>query len=330
MRRLLLAAVTPLLGACGAPIAQPTVVAVGFSAEPSDPMPGKVAVSTGGDVWSPPVAVAPEWLTSVTRQGDRFVAIGLSGGLYDSDPTGTLWSRRQLHTSWLDAIVFPDAAPGVGFASGIDAFWRTDDGGATWVPHPPPLHYFEDFAFRDGTTGVGVEGYLVPAAGYAWRTTDGGLSWSGVATTPTGLRAVARPSAARDEYWAVGDLGVVIASTDGGVSWVDESGPARVEPLSDLTGVSFAGDDQGWMVGSHGAARRYRGTTYPLGQRWTHGSAGDWVLQGVWARSGDEAYVCGYRTFSSRGAILRTSDGGASWQTLMRNDGIFWYGIAGR
>ena len=132
------------------------------------------------------------------------------------------------------------------------------------------------------------------------------------------------------EMWAAGDAGMVLASIDGGLTWRDRSGPTRVELPSDLTDLDFTADGEGWLVGTRGAARAYRGPDVSENQRWTNGSAGDFVLQGVFAVSRDEAYACGYRSFSDRGVVLRTRDGGRNWRVLAETPGIFWYSIAGR
>lgn len=305
------------------------MVVVGFRAEAGLAVPGQAMVSHGGEAFSLPESVGDgEWLTEVTFAGDRFLAIGLSGGLWESDARGTNWNGRALHDTWLDAIAAPRAAPGILFAAGLGAFWRSDDGGETFAKHSAPGLYFEDFAFADASVGAGVEGTLAPAAGTVWWTPDGGEHWSARVAAPTALRTIAL--AGGGEMWAAGDAGTVVVSTNNGLAWRDRSGPTRVEPPSDLTDLDFTPEGEGWLVGTRGAARAYRGREFPESQRWTNGTAGDFVLQGVFAVSREEAYACGYRSYSDRGVVLRTRDGGRSWHVLAETPGIFWYSIAGR
>jgi len=310
-----------------------TVVVVGFRAEPGLAVPGQVMVSDDGETFGLPEPIGDgEWLTEVALAGDRFLAIGLSGGLWESDGRAADWTGRHLHDTWLDAISAPRGAPGVLFAAGLGAFWRSDDGGETFAEHEPPGLYFEDFAFVDAAVGAGVEGTLAPAGGTIWWTPDGGETWSARVAAPRALRAIAIAGDGEggSEMWAAGDGGTVVVSTNAGLGWRDHSGPTRVEPPSDLTDIDFASDGAGWLVGTRGAARAYRGRELPEEQRWTNGSAGDYVLQGVFAVSRDEAYATGYRSFSDRGVVLRTRDGGGSWRVLAETPGIFWYSIAGR
>lgn len=311
-----------------------TVVVVGFRAEPGLALPGQVMVSADGETFSLPEPVSAEWLTEVTSAGDRFLAIGLSGGLWESDASGTRWEGRSLQTGWLDAISAPDAAPGLLLASGLGSFWKSEDAGGTWTRRDAPGLYFEDFAFLDGATGVGVEGTIVPASGTIWWTPDGGTSWSARATAESALRtvAIADPGDGAREIWAAGDGGVVMVTTDGGLSWRDESGPMRWDELpADLTDLDFTADGEGWLVGTRGEARSYRGREVAESLRWTNGDAGgSYVLQGVLAISRDEAYATGYRSFTDRGVVLRTKDGGRTWRVLAETPGVFWYSIAGR
>lgn len=308
------------------------MVVVGFRAEPGLAVPGQVMVSDGGETFGlPEPAGGGEWLTEVTAAGDRFLAIGLGGGLWESDASVTGWTGRALHDSWLDAIAAPRAAPGVLLSAGLGAFWRSEDGGGTWVQRESPGLYFEDFAFLDAGVGVGVEGTIVPAGGTVWWTPDGGERWSAVAAAGHALRTVAVADLEAREIWAAGDGGTVLVTTNGGLSWRDRSGPGRAfESPSDLTDLDFTEDGEGWLVGTGGAARAYRGREYPEAQRWTNGDAGSFVLQGVFAVSRDEAYACGYRSFTDRGVVLRTRDGGRHWRVLAETPGIFWYSIAGR
>lgn len=308
------------------------MVVVGFRAEPGLERPGQIMVSGDGETFSLPEPVADEWLTEVTSAGDRFLAIGLSGGLWESDATGTRWESRALHSGWLDAISAPDAVPGLLLASGLGSYWKSIDAGGTWSRAETPGLYFEDFAFLDGVTGVGVEGTLVPASGTIWWTPDGGTSWSARVTARSAVRTVAIAETDAREIWAAGDGGVVMVTTDGGLSWRDQSGPMRWdEGAADLTDLDFAGDGEGWLVGTRGEARSYRGRDLAEPLRWTNGDAGgSYVLQGVFAISREEAYVTGYRSFTDRGVVLRTKDGGRTWRVLAETPGVFWYSIAGR
>ena len=306
---------------------------VGFRAVPGLAVPGQVMVSHDGESFSLPEPVGDgEWITEVTVAGDRFLAIGLSGGLWESDPTGTRWEGRALASTWLDAIAAPRAAPGTVFASGFGRVWKSEDAGATWDERASPGLYFEDFAFYDGARGVGVEGTIIPANGTIWWTPDGGASWSARASTDHAVRAVAIADEATGETWAAGDGGLVMVSSDAGLTWRDVSGPMRFdEPAAELTDLDFTGDGEGWLVGTRGEARSYRGAELDEALRWTNGDAGgNYVLQGVHAVSRDEAYATGYRSFTDRGVVLRTKDGGRHWRVLAETPGVFWYSIAGR
>lgn len=336
MKRGILLALVVLSGFSGcARTAPDPVVVVGFRAEPGLAVPGRVMTSPDGEEWTPPVAVGEdgEWLTEVTRHGDGFAAIGLSGGVYLGDATGTHWSREQVHDSWLDALKFLPGDGAIGFLAGADAWWRTADGGLSWEKHTPPGYYFEDFAFRDGLHGVGVEGYLVPARGVVWRTGDGGASWSEALEARAGLRTVAAPDPAGAELWTAGDAGTLYVSTDGGASWADAF-RWEFEPAGppDYTGLDFPDPEDGFLVGSHGVIRRYRAADgVPRADRWTRLPTGStrYVFQGVFARDAENVWACGYLAGTSTGIVLRTRDGGAHWTEDARTPGIFWYGVSG-
>ncbi len=325
-----LAMAAALLSACGEPRDR-TVVVVGFRAD-GTVEPGRVMTSAdGGEHWGLPQPLGDgEWITEIAAHGDRFLAIGFDGAVHQSDPGGVVWTRQPLHDAWLDAVHFPAGAPGVGFVSGVNATFGTKDGGESWARLPdPPNVYFEDFAFADAERGVGVAGFLVPEEGMAWATTNAGLVWRRTLLTDRGLRAVARVPGT-DEVWAAGDRGAVFVSTNGGASFADVSGPARLGPVPDFTDLDFTEDGWGWLAGSHGAMRAYRGRDLPALHRWTGGSAGDFYLHGVLAIDRDHAVACGYRTFTDRGVVIATSDGGRTWRVTAETPGIFWYGIAGK
>ena len=325
----LFAVASVLALACSAPAPRPVVV-VGFSADPAVAVPGRVMTSADGETWESPRSIGEggEWLIEITPRGDGYAAIGLKGGVYLSDGSGAAWTREAVHVSWLDALKFVPSDPSIAYLAGAGAWWRSTDAGATWSQQIPPGYYFEDFAFKDGRRGVGVEGSLEPSRGVVWLTTDGGTAWTGVAETGAGLRAVAAAGDAGAELWAAGDAGTLIVSTDGGARWSDLPWLSLTE-TPDYTAFDFPTPHAGFLVGSHGVVRAYRAAG-PVASRWTIVRTGPFVLQGVFARDAQNAWACGYRTYTDRGVILRTRDGGASWRVEVETPGVFWYGVAGR
>jgi hypothetical protein len=92
-------------------------------------------------------------------------------------------------------------------------------------------------------------GYIVGGAGYVFKTTDTGVSWTGSQVGISGrFNSVCFPMNVQTGY-AVGSGGAIRKTTDGGVSWVGQnSGTTRL-----LSGVCFPLNDQtGYAVGDNG------------------------------------------------------------------------------
>lgn len=161
---------------------------------------------------------------------------------------------------------------------------------------------------------------------------------------------------------AVGDYGLVIY-TDDGEHFLQGEVPTRAP----LTSVFFLNDQQGWAAGHDGTvlATRDAGKTWAV-LRETPGK--DQVLMGIWFADAEHGLAVGQfglalethdggKTWEERmlvegeigerhllsiiparqglllvaaeaGAVLRSSDGGASWQAIQTdNKGSFWTGI---
>ena len=96
----------------------------------------------------------------------------------------------------------------------------------------------------------GSSAWAVGDAGTLLRSTDGGASWTSVATGATGtLRAVRFRDASAG--WAVGDGGTVLYSANGGASWTLLN-TGNGQNLSDL---SVTGAEAAWAVGGNGPRR---------------------------------------------------------------------------
>src|SRR6185295_7318408 len=114
---------------------------------------------------------------------------------------------------------FPDVQHG--WAVGLDGLlMRTSDGGATWeaVRGNPAVGSLEAMGFLEALKGAGL--YSIAVEG------DYGL--------------------------AVGDLGMILVSNDGGATWKQQEDVPEEWRLRWVRGVSLAKGKNGVLVGAHG------------------------------------------------------------------------------
>ncbi|HEY6513089.1 MAG TPA: YCF48-related protein [Burkholderiaceae bacterium] len=145
----------------------------------------------------------------------------------------------------------------------------------------------------NGLTLAGQRVVAVGQRGHVLLSDDHGKTWQ-QASVPVSadLVAVSFPSAERG--WAVGHDGVVLASTDGGRSWVRQ---LDGRTLGDVLVKHYtAGGDAKWLAEA---------------QRFASQGAENPLLD-VWFDDADHGVVVG-----AFGLVLRTADGGKSWQPLM-------------
>ncbi len=212
---------------------------------------------------------------------------------------------------------------------------RSEDAGQTWTAVQTPTH----------TTLYGVSfaddrhGWAVGARGAVLRTTDGGASWTlqtvrltddegsarALDTHLFGVAAVS-PAAA----WAVGDLGAVVRSEDGGETWRRVPMPFLADgQVQDriFNAVRFSDPARGWIVGEFGTTLR----TSDGGQTWTGrrdfvDAVEDLYLFDVSPADGQRAAAVGLS-----GSVVVTEDGGATWRgrrvaTSAGLFGVSWVG----
>lgn len=134
---------------------------------------------------------------------------------------------------------------------------------------------------------------------------------------------------------AVGQRGHVLTSDDAGRNWAQ----AEVPVSSDLVAVHFPTPRDGWAVGHDGVVLQ----SVDGGRRWTRqldGRALGDLLVAAYSRSGDAKWTAEAKRFAAQGAenplldvwfsdarlghvvgafglVLRTADGGRSWEPLM-------------
>lgn len=131
----------------------------------------------------------------------------------------------------------------------------TSDGGKTWqMLDSGTDRQLLDIDFGDENVGIAVGDY-----GRIIRTADGGKTWTTIAVPPDtklppDIAEVVEPGdilfysvhfADPQHVWVVGEFGVILASSDGGQTFVPQASPVE----STLFGVFFLDAQRGWATG---------------------------------------------------------------------------------
>ena len=94
----------------------------------------------------------------------------------------------------------------------MNTFFKSTDGGQTWFPSNSDM-----FSIACTSAATCIE---VGAGGRERRTTDGGTTWSDVATAPGNNKPLTQVTCPSSSIcYAVGDRGNAMKSTDGGATW---------------------------------------------------------------------------------------------------------------
>ncbi len=141
-------------------------------------------------------------------------AVGGLGRIYKSTDSGTTWNLQVSTTSsTLREVRFIDEL--TGFAcGGSGVFLKTIDGGITWDSQTIGTESINDVSFSDALNGVAVGSW-----GTLRYTINGGITWS----TPqyTTLKHLNKITRTPNKIVVAGADGLIITSTDNGVSWTE-------------------------------------------------------------------------------------------------------------
>jgi photosystem II stability/assembly factor-like uncharacterized protein len=227
---------------------------------------------------------------------------------------------------------------------------HTPDGGQAWAAAASAVNATNaDFNAVCTTPGgaafaVGDSGFnSVSNAAVASRSADFGATWELVFIFPDvgklngSFRDVA--CVAADDLWIAGqdvcrpfcgenhdpEEVLLLRSRDGGVTWSDESAPARqaVSPVAAaLEAITFSGRDRGWAVGFW---ENHDGTRHPLiihtadgGRRWVRQrviGVDEGTLTAVAFAGTDDGMIVGH-TSDDRPLVLATANGGGTWHVV--------------
>jgi photosystem II stability/assembly factor-like uncharacterized protein len=164
-------------------------------------------------------------------------------------------------------------------------------------------------------------GWIVgtPTDGYGTiiHTRDGGQNWVRQGSSGEIPNVLLNGVWAIDtqNVWAVGEsdsgYGTILRTVDGGQHWTRQGSLAQIPDVG-LSSVSAVNGSTAWAVGTDGTILH----THDGGQNWTQQTGGtipNVELQGVYAVDAQTAWVSG-PIANSYGTMLRTVDGGVTWQ----------------
>ena len=230
---------------------------------------------------------------------------------------GNTWIWSRVTTSqnpMLESIHF--VSPQIGFTSGPQGIWRSNDGGANWFDISPPNAQGSLWGcyFKDQNLGLVVGGGCGGPQLY-YRTTDGGSTWSLFQGNEpqSGMCDLILDQASDTGY--ASSSGVIWQSTNAGQSWNvfsrSNTFNAWQEEISWL-GDSFLVPYSGLTCQGGGGGGGMCFSTNK-GQTWNRVAAPD-NLFGTYLTSATTGWACGYDR-----SVYYTSNAGRNWE--MRNCG---------
>ena len=243
--------------------------------------------------------------------GRHGVAVGAGGTVVRTADAGATWSRPPSGTTLtLNGVWFTTPDEGWAVGNGGTVI-RTLDGGRTWARL---LNVGVGDALFDVWFATPDSGWAVGAAGLILRTFDHGASWQSF-RLPTAFALHDVAFDASGDGWAVGGGGVIAGSHDHGITWFTT--PSLT--AQNLESVWRTGPSTSWAVGAQGVAPRT--VVMPDSVAWELRNVGATrQLQGVHFVTDLIGYSVGYDA-SLGGMVLRSDDGGVTWQAQASHTG---------
>jgi photosystem II stability/assembly factor-like uncharacterized protein len=208
--------------------------------------------------------------------GNNALAIeGRMGGVYKTTDGGGYW-RKVLEDDIFTVVVVAPSDPDIVYAGSAGAFYRSEDGGETWIRFSKPEGCYGPPGIRAGVPISAVvdpdDPYTVFVNNYGggcFKSTDGGRTWIDSSRGYTGaeIHAVELDPRNPNVVYAIGRSGP-FKSLDGGMNWI--------------------------------------------GLAYSPASFAEWYDVALNPREPDEVLISDEHT----GAILKSRDGGRSWRMV--------------
>jgi uncharacterized protein (TIGR03437 family) len=220
------------------------------------------ASTDGGKTWTLPAIPEAVYAVAGTAKAPATIYAGTAKSLFKSTDSGKTWvSLTGAFSLLVNALWVDPDTPSTVHAATDQGMIRSTDGGATWKlgragsywsMAASPVRASRLFAAVDTTTAPAI-----------YRSTDTGVTWSALPTSPSGVFSLAADTANPDLIYAAaaqfgfsgGGATAVYRSNDGGDSWVRVSSATIIRSTFTLTagnGVVFVGSSNGLMRSTDG------------------------------------------------------------------------------
>lgn len=225
---------------------------------------------------------------------------------------GKSWKGVTLpSTEHLESVHF--TTQNIGYVSGVDGIWKSEDGGVNWTNITPTdtLSYWGCY-FWDSNNGVVIGDGCMDYHQYFWHTTDGGNSWTQFqGDEPNSGLTDAIIINPNTEAYAVSS-GRLWISYDGGRSWEvkDTTGTTVWHEEICKFANSFLIPTSGSTCSGGGSAGGMRFSTNG-GASWTDRPAPRGPMYGTFLINQARGWACGLY-----GQVLYTDDAGQSWREM--------------
>jgi photosystem II stability/assembly factor-like uncharacterized protein len=204
-----------------------------------------------------------------------------------------------------------------GWGSGGD-FYKTTDGGQTWNGSDMS-GWAKGVDFINDLTGwiAGITASYISVSeswgdiyttingkkSTIWKTTNGGGTWTPF-VFPIAQWLYDVTLISPDKVFAVGEKGLIISTTDGGLNWTQQSDP-KYSTVS-FNAVSFESASTGYIVGDKGTILKTNDGGITWKQKGNIGTTN--ALNSVFFINDSTGWAAGYT-----GAIVKTINGGKDW-----------------
>lgn len=253
--------------------------------------------SNGGMSWTSTTSGSSDSYDVIFTNNTTGFRVGENGYFGKSTNSGATWTNSTLGTMNLTKIFYTNQD--TGWITGLDKNLRvTYNGGIGWTIKKTFTKELYDVVFLNKDTGI------VTMVDEAQITYDGGTNWTRLNSFTSGGRLCVSQTA--QTHFIILNDRKLLQSTNRALNW-DTTYTSTNQLPGTIQNGYFVNRAQGWMVGNSGfiakttdSCRTWTTVSYPTAKN----------INSVYALNKDTAWLGG------TGIVLRTYNGGASWDSL--------------